>query len=46
MVLYKNYRNSIQWTSGYTGLLLWSHPGFDSSSDQSSIYFVFIFDQK
>jgi hypothetical protein len=30
LVLYKKYRNSIQWTSGYTGLLRWTTPGFDT----------------
>jgi hypothetical protein len=40
---YKNDCNFIQWTSGYIGILQWNRPGFELSSRQSSIYFVFIF---
>jgi hypothetical protein len=31
LVMYKNYRNSIQWTSGYTGLPPPNQPCFESA---------------
>jgi hypothetical protein len=37
-VVYKNDFNSIQWTRGYTGLLQWNHPGFDTDKCRKALF--------
>jgi hypothetical protein len=37
LALYKNDCNSIQWTSGYTGLVWWNTLGLESLFDQGII---------